>query len=127
MRSVTRGATPEGMGETSPLRKADILRTLPDDDDEADVPLERGEMHMAGGSSRSKVSPRRRPPAEVPTRGRSALISRDDAPALTLPGAASGPSAAPSSAPGARAPAPQAARLSGFKLRKRRDYAAVDQ
>nr|XP_020186152.1 brain acid soluble protein 1-like [Aegilops tauschii subsp. strangulata] len=75
----------------------------------------------------SKVSPRRRSPAEVPTRGRSALISRDDAPVLTLPGAASVLSAAPSSVPGARAPAPQAARLSGFKLRKRRDYAAVDQ
>ena len=35
-------ATPEGMGETSPLRKADILRTLPDDDDEAGISLERG-------------------------------------------------------------------------------------
>ena len=53
-------ATPEGIGETSPLRKADILRTLPDDDDEADVPPERGELPVAGGSTRSKVSPRRR-------------------------------------------------------------------
>ena len=120
-------ATHEGAGETSPLRKADILRTLPDDDDEADVPPEREEPPVAGGSSRPKASPQRRPPAEVPTRGRSALISRDDAPAPTPPGAASGPSAAPSSAPGARAPAPQAARLSGFKLKKRRDYTAVDQ
>nr|XP_040258420.1 translation initiation factor IF-2-like [Aegilops tauschii subsp. strangulata] len=61
-------------------------------------------------------------------RGRSALVSRDDAPVLTPPGAASGPSAAPSSAPGARAPAPRAGRLSGFKLSKRRvDYTAVDQ
>ena len=68
-------ATPEGMGETSPLRKADILRTLPDDDDEVDVPLERGELRTAGGSSRSKVSPWRRSPVEVPTRGRSALVS----------------------------------------------------
>ena len=41
--------TPEGMGETSPLCKADILRTLPDDDDEADVPLEREELCTAGG------------------------------------------------------------------------------
>ena len=96
-------ATPEGMGETSPLHKADILRTLPDDDDEA------------------SVLPEREEPPVVLMRGRSALISRDDAPALTPLGAASGPSAAPSSALGARAPAPQAARLSGFKLTKRRD------
>ena len=33
-------ATREGVGETPPLRKADILYTLPDDDDEADVSLE---------------------------------------------------------------------------------------
>nr|XP_020147952.1 predicted GPI-anchored protein 58 [Aegilops tauschii subsp. strangulata] len=44
-----------------------------------------------------------------------------------LPGAASGLPATPSSALGALAPAPQVARLSGFKLRKQRDYAAVDQ
>nr|XP_020147164.2 atherin-like [Aegilops tauschii subsp. strangulata] len=101
-------ATPEGMGETSPLSKADIFRTLPDDNG-ADVPQEKGETPV------------------VPTRGRSALISRDAASAPTPPGAASGPSAVPSSPPGARAPAPQAARLSGFKLSKRRvDYAAVD-
>ena len=120
-------ATPEGMGETSPLSKADILRTLPDDDDEAEVLPEREEPPVAGGSSRPNSSPQRRPPAKVPTRGRSALISRDGAPAPTPPGAASGPSTAPSSAPGARAPAPQAARLSGFKVKKRRDYTAVDQ
>ena len=120
-------ATPEGMGETSPLRKADILRTLPDDDDEADVPPEGEEPSVAGGSSGPKASPQRRSPAEVPTRGRSALISRDGAPAPTPPGAASGPSAAPSSALGAHAPAPQAARLSGFKLGKERDYTVVDQ
>ena len=82
---------------------------------------------MAGGSSRPKASPQRRPPAEVPTRGRSALISRDDAPALTPPRTTSDPPAAPSSAPGARAPTPQATRLLGFKLKKRRDYTAVDQ
>nr|XP_020181021.1 uncharacterized protein CG45076-like [Aegilops tauschii subsp. strangulata] len=61
-------------------------------------------------------------------RGRSALISRGAAPALTLPRAAFGPSAAPPSAPGARAPAPQAGRLSGFKLSKRKvNYTSVDQ
>nr|XP_020146409.1 actin cytoskeleton-regulatory complex protein pan1-like [Aegilops tauschii subsp. strangulata] len=103
------GVTPEGMGETSPLSKADIVRTLPDDD-EADVRREKEE------------------PPVIPTRGRSALISRDESATPTPPGAASRPSAAPSSAPGARAPAPQATRLSGFKLSKRRvDYNAVDQ
>nr|XP_020188268.1 MAP7 domain-containing protein 1-like [Aegilops tauschii subsp. strangulata] len=96
------------MGETSPLRKADLLCTMPDDDDETDD-LQRGE------------------PPVIPTRGRSALVSRDDAPVLTPSGAASSLSAAPSSAPGARAPVPQAGRLSGFKLSKRRvDYTAVD-
>ena len=29
-------ATPEGMGETSPLRKADLLRTMPNDNNETD-------------------------------------------------------------------------------------------
>ena len=43
-------ATRKEAGETSPLRKADIHRTLPDDDDEADVPLEREELPVAGGS-----------------------------------------------------------------------------
>ena len=101
--------TPEGMGETSPLSQADILRTLPDDD-EADAHLERGE------------------PPIIPTRDRSTLISRDAASAPTRPGAASGPPAAHSSSPRARAPAPQAGRLSGFKLCKRKvDYAVVDQ
>nr|XP_020175120.1 vegetative cell wall protein gp1-like [Aegilops tauschii subsp. strangulata] len=96
------------MGETSHLCKADLLRTIPDDDG-ADG-LQRGETPV------------------IPMRGGSVLVSRDDAPALTSPGAASGPSAAPPSAPGARAPAPQAGRLSGFKLSKRRvDYTAVDQ
>lgn len=119
-------ATHEGEGETSPMRKANILRTLPDDDDEADVPLERSELHAAGGSSRSKANPRRRSPAAIPTRGRSTLISRDDAPVLMLPVAASNPPATSSSIPGARTPAPQATKLSGFKLRKQRDYTAVD-
>nr|XP_020192899.1 predicted GPI-anchored protein 58 [Aegilops tauschii subsp. strangulata] len=59
---------------------------------------------------------------------RLALVSRDAAPTSTPPGAAFGPSGSPSSAPGARAPAPQASRLSCFTLGKRRvDYAAVDQ
>nr|XP_040249647.2 actin cytoskeleton-regulatory complex protein PAN1-like [Aegilops tauschii subsp. strangulata] len=102
------GATPEGMGETSPLRKADILRTQPDNDETDD--LRRGE------------------PPVIPMKGRSALVSRGAAPALMPPGAAFGLYAAPSSAPGVRAPAPHVGRLSGFKLSKRRvDYAAVDQ
>ena len=48
-------ATPEGMGETSPLRKADLLYTMPDDDEYDD--LQRGE------------------PPVILTRGRSALVS----------------------------------------------------
>ena len=101
--------TPEGVGETSPLSKADILRTLPDDD-EADAHQEEGKLPV------------------VPTRGRSSLVSRDVTPAVAPSRAASIPSVAPGSALGASAPAPQAPRLSGFKLTKRRvDYAAVDQ
>nr|XP_020169448.1 nascent polypeptide-associated complex subunit alpha, muscle-specific form-like [Aegilops tauschii subsp. strangulata] len=101
--------TPEGMGETSPLSMADILHTLPDDD-EADARQEKGEPPM------------------VPMRGRTALVSQGATPALTPPGAASGPSAAPASAPGACAHVLQASRLSGFKLTKWRvDYATVDQ
>ena len=102
-------ATPEEMGETSPLSKADILRALPDNA-ETDARQEEGELPV------------------IPTRGRSSLVSQDAAPALMPPRATSGPSAAPSSASGAGAPAPQALRLSGFKLTKRRvDYATVDQ
>ena len=64
----------------------------------------------------------------IPARGRPSLVSRGAASALTPPGAASGPSAAPSSAPGARVPTPQAPTLSGFRLTKQRvDYVAVDQ
>ena len=48
--------TPEGTGETSPLRKADILRTLPDDD-EADATQEKED------------------PPVIRMRGRSVLIS----------------------------------------------------
>lgn len=97
-------ATREGAGETSPLRKADILCTLPDDDDEADVLLEGEELCTTGGSSRSKASPRRKSPVEILTRGRLALVSRDDAPILVLPEAASNLPAAASSAPRALAP-----------------------
>ena len=79
--------TPEEMEETSPLSKADILHALPDDA-EVDARQEEGELPV------------------IPTRGRSSLISRGAASALTPPGAASGPSAAPSSAPGARVPTP---------------------
>nr|XP_020191697.1 MAP7 domain-containing protein 1-like [Aegilops tauschii subsp. strangulata] len=97
------------MGETSPLSKADILRAFPDDD-EADARQEDGEL-----------------PA-IPTRGRSSLVSRDATSILAPNGAASGSSAAPVSAPRAGAPVPQASRLSGFKLTKRRvDYTAVHQ
>ena len=102
-------ATTEGTGETSPRRRASILRPLPDDD-EADAIQEKEDPPM------------------IPTRGRSALISREAASARTPPGAASSPSAASSSAPGALAAAPQAARLSGFKISKRKVvYTAVDQ
>nr|XP_020192514.1 transcription initiation factor TFIID subunit 3-like [Aegilops tauschii subsp. strangulata] len=100
---------PEWMGETSPLSKANILCTLPNDE-RTDARQEKGE------------------PPVIPTRDRTALIPRDATSIPPPPGATSGPSAGPSSALGARAPAPQASRLSGFKLSKRRvDYAAVDQ
>nr|XP_020175641.1 atherin-like [Aegilops tauschii subsp. strangulata] len=97
------------MGETPPVSKADILRALPDD---AEVDTRRGEGEL---------------PA-IPTKGRSSLISRGAASALTPPRAGSGPSAAPSSASGARVPTPQAPTLSGFRLPKRKvGYVAVDQ
>ena len=120
-------ATPEGSGETSPPRKADLLRALPDDDDAGDHPV-REVLPPAGVTTRSKVTPSKKSPTMVPTKSRSALVSRGDAPALTLSGATAGPAAASSSAPGARAPAPQTARPLGSALLKRpRDYAAVDQ
>ena len=100
---------PEGTGENSPLSKADILRALPDDA-EVDARQEERELPL------------------IQTRGRSSLVSRDAASDLVRPRAGSGPSAAPSSAPGARVPTPQAPTLSGFRLTKRRvDYVAVDQ
>ena len=100
--------TPEGMGETSPLNKADILRTLPDDD-EAGARQEKGE------------------PPVISMRCRSVLISWDAASVLAPPGATSGPAAAPASAPRAGVPVPRVAKLSGFRLPKRRDYAMADQ
>ena len=100
--------TPKGTGETSPLSKADILCTLPDDE-EANARQEKGE------------------PPVIPTRDRLVLISRDATSALVPPGVASGPAAAPAPASGAGAPAPRVAKLSDFKLPKRRDYAAADQ
>ena len=96
------------MGETSPLTKADILRIFPDND-EADAPQEKGE------------------PPIISTRDQSALISRDSTVVPVLAGAASGSIAAPASASWAGAPAPWVAKLSGFRLPKRRDYAVVDQ
>ena len=59
--------TPEEVGETSPLSKAEILRALPDDA-EADI-------HQRE---------REQPP--IPTRGRSSLVPRDAASALMLSG-----------------------------------------
>nr|XP_040254228.1 nascent polypeptide-associated complex subunit alpha, muscle-specific form-like [Aegilops tauschii subsp. strangulata] len=85
-------------------------------------------MPLGGVTTRSKVTPSKKPPAGVPTKSRSTLISRGGAPALTAASAAGGPTAAPSSAPEIHAPSSQAAKPSGFTLQKRpRDYAAVDQ
>ena len=96
------------MGENSPLRKANILHALPDDA-EVDARQEVRELPL------------------IPTRGRSSLVSRDATSDLVPPGAGSGPSAVPSSAPGTDVPTPQAPMLSGFRLTKRKvDYVAVD-
>ena len=59
--------TLEEVGETSPLRKAEILRALPNDA-EADT----------------RQRKREQPP--IPTRGRSSLVPRDAASALMLSG-----------------------------------------
>ena len=96
------------MGENSPLSKGEILHALPDDA-EVDARQEKGELPV------------------VPTRSRSSLIPRDAAPVLTPPEATSSPHAAPSSAPGIRAPTSRAPQLSGFKLPKRKvEYVAMD-
>nr|XP_020176299.1 nucleoporin NSP1-like [Aegilops tauschii subsp. strangulata] len=115
-------ATLEGSGETSPPCKADLLRALPDDDAAGDHPLK--EVPAAvGGTTRSRVSPSGKPTSGVPTKSRSSLISRSDAPASPPPGATLA-----SRTLGARAPAPQAARpLSSALLKRRRDYTAMDQ
>nr|XP_020174388.1 uncharacterized protein KIAA0754-like [Aegilops tauschii subsp. strangulata] len=114
-------ATLEGSGETSPPRKANFLRALPNDDD-ADDHLVKEVPPPAGVTTRSRVSPSRKLPPGVPAKSRSALVSRGDAPAVSLPGAAMA-----SSTPGARTPVPQAARPPGSALlKRRRDYAAAD-
>ena len=87
-------APPEGTGDASPSSKADTLCSMPDDA-EIDVCQEEGEM------------------STVSTRGRSSLVSRNAAPALTPPRTASSSSTAP---------------LSGFKLPKWKvEYFAVDR
>nr|XP_040245440.1 uncharacterized protein LOC120964670 [Aegilops tauschii subsp. strangulata] len=72
-------ATPEGMGETLPLRKANMLRTLPDDDDEADI-LHRGEPPV--------IRTRGRPMPAANKRREEAVVL----PGANLPAAATSPS-----------------------------------
>ena len=101
--------TLEEVGETSPLSKAEILRALPDD---AEADAFQGE--------------RERP--LIPTKGRSSLVAHGAAPGLAPPGAGSGSVSTPPGAAGARTPAPQVPKLSGFKLPKRSvEYIAVDR
>ena len=100
-------ATTEGTGQTSPRRRANILRTLPDDD-EADT--------RQGGED----------PSMIPKKDRSGLISRGATMALALLEANSIPSGAPSSASGPPKAAPRK-RLSGFKLGSRPpEHTAID-
>ena len=99
--------TPKEVGETSPPSKAEIPHALPDDA-EADA--------YQGGKEQPLV----------PTKGRSSLVDRGAASNPTPPGAGSGSASAPHGATGARMPAPQVPKLSGFKLPKRK-YVAVDQ
>ena len=101
--------TPEGMGETSPLSKANILCAFPDDDEAGDR-MERGEPSVVPMRDRSACSPgmlllfRRRPELLLAQLPLLFLLS------------------------GAGAPAAQVAKLSGFKLTKRRvDYATMDK
>ena len=101
--------TPEEVGETSPLSKAEIFRALPDD---AEADAYQGEREQP----------------LIPTKGRSSLVVRGYASIPTPPGAGSGsPSALPSAA-GTQTPALQVPMLSGFKLHKRKvEYFVVDR
>ena len=100
-------ATLEEVGETYPSSKAEIICALPDDA-EADAFLGEREQPL------------------IPTRGRSSPVARGAASTPTPPGAGSGSASAPPGVVGARTPAPQVPKLSGFKLPKRK-YVAVDQ
>ena len=96
-------------GRLPPLSKAEILRALPDD---AEADAFQGE--------------RERP--LIPTKGRSSLVAHGAPPVLVPPGAGSGSVSTPPGAAGARTPAPQVPKLSGFKLPKRSvEYIAVDR
>nr|XP_020164754.1 ralBP1-associated Eps domain-containing protein 1-like [Aegilops tauschii subsp. strangulata] len=119
-------ATLEGEGETSPLA-ADLLHSLPDDNEAGDHPV-RESQTPAGVTTRSRGTPPKKPSTGVPTKSRSALVSRGGATALTSTGAAAGPATAASSTPGTRKSAPQDERPPGSALLKRPwDYAAMDQ
>ena len=89
--------TLEEVGASSPLSKAEILRALPDDA-EADTFQWEREQPL------------------IPTKSRSSLVARGAAPGLAPPGAGSGSVSTPPGAAGARTPAPQVQKLSGFKL-----------
>ena len=102
-------STAEGTGETSPWRRANILRTLLDDDE---VVARREEED----------------PPVIPKKDRSGLISRGTISAQALPEATSSPSGAPSSVSGPLEAVPRTKRLTGFKLGKRSmAYTAIDQ
>ena len=101
--------TPEEVGETSPMNKAEILRALPDD---AEADAYQGEREQP----------------LIPTKGRSSLVDRGAASTLTPPGAGSGSASPPPAAARTRTPAPQVPMLSGFKLPKRSvEYIVVDR
>ena len=101
--------TPEEVGETSPLSKAEILRALPDN----------AEANAFQGEREQPL---------IPPKGRSSLVARGAAPVLAPPGAGSGSVSTPPGTAGARTPAPQVPKLLGFKLPKRSvEYIAVDR
>nr|XP_020165581.1 brain acid soluble protein 1-like [Aegilops tauschii subsp. strangulata] len=119
-------ATLEGEGDNSPLAE-DLLRTLPDDDDAGDHPA-RESQAPAGVTTSSRGTPPKNPSGRVPRKSRSALVSRGGTLVLTSTGAAAGPAAAASSAPGTRVTVPQAARPPDSVLLKGpQEYVAVDQ